>query len=174
MPPGPRPPAPGPDRPLDLLACHIIIGGGRTRNGHAVLSAPSSVSPPRDCASIASSAAWLAHASPAPALMRCRPRLEIPAFTGMIWRLPGNVRPPSQPACSRIEARADAVTAVLIAAVRARAPLLRPVAGQGVTMPIAGSAGRCSACGQQADRLTRLRIPGFCEKPKRFSLGNLA
>jgi hypothetical protein len=28
--------------------------------------------------------------------------------------------------------------------------------------------------GQQADRLTRLRIPGLCEKPKRFSLGNLA
>jgi hypothetical protein len=25
--------------------------------------------------------------------------------------------------------------------------------------------------GQQADRLTRLRIPGLCEKPKRFSLG---
>jgi hypothetical protein len=59
---------PGPDRPLDLLARHIIISSARrTRNGHAlVLPASSSVLPPRVCASIASSAAWLAHASPGP------------------------------------------------------------------------------------------------------------
>ena len=36
----------------------------------------------------------------------------------------------SQAACSQMEARADAVTAVPIASVRAREPLLRPVAGQ--------------------------------------------
>src|SRR5437773_9703455 len=45
--------------------------------------------------------------APAPALVRCRLRLEIPGLHRNDLEAAGNVRPTSQAACSRIEARAD-------------------------------------------------------------------